>query len=71
MKIFKPIPSQFQPRVSIDATIAVLANDGDPAPDKVDVEIVEMYEDDGWKAWQDSAFVEEFTNSALQTIPGR
>jgi len=71
MKVFNPIKRQFAPRVSVDATISLPANEHEATPTKVDTEVVEMYEDDGWKEWQDSVFVEEFTNDAIQTVPGK
>ena len=71
MKVFKAINRQFTPRVSVDATISLPANENEAPPTKVDAEVVEMYEDDGWKAWQDSVFVDEFTNDAMQTVPGK
>ena len=70
MKVFKPISRKFIPRVSVDATLSRPANDYESPPSKADVAVVEMYDEDGWKEWQDSVFVNEFTNEALDTVPG-
>jgi len=71
MKVFKPISRQFTPRVAADATLSLPANENEAQPTEVDTHVVEMYDDDGWKEWQDSVFVDEFTNEAIQTVPGK
>lgn len=70
MEIYKPIKRVFVPRTRQGATIALPAASGDLPPTGVDAEIVEFQGDDGWQQWQDSVMVEEFTNDALQTVPG-
>lgn len=71
MKVFKPISRKFAPRVATDATLSLPADEDESIPAKVDVAVVEMYDEDGWKEWQDSVFVNEFTDEALDTVPGK
>lgn len=70
MDVFKPIKRTFVPRSKAPATLALPANENEPPPDAPDVEVTEMQGEDGWQEWQDSVMVDEFTNDALQTIPG-
>lgn len=70
MDVYKPIKRQFVPRKKTVATLA-LPEEGKPVePGSVDAEVVELQGDDGWQQWQDSVFVDEFTNEATQTVPG-
>ena len=53
----------------MSATLAMPANEHEKPAVQADTRVVEMYEDDGWKEWQDSVVVYEFTNDALDTVP--
>ena len=70
MDVYKPIKRQFVPRNKTTATLALPADEKEAAPTEVDAEVVELQGDDGWQQWQDSVFVDEFTNEAAKTIPG-
>lgn len=70
MDVYKPIKRVFVPRAKKEATLALPADDNALPPTQVDAEVTELQGDDGWQQWQDSVMVEEFTNDALQTLPG-
>lgn len=71
MKVFKPLQRQYVPRKAADATLTIPQNEHEKTSLKADTKVVEMYEDDGWKEWQDSVVVYEFTNESIETIPGK
>lgn len=70
MQVYKPLQRTFVPRKKVESTLALPENEQQPAPTEVDAEVVELHGDDGWHEWQDSVLVDEFTNEALQTVPG-
>ncbi len=70
MDVFKPPKRAYVPRKKAPATLAVSDNPEDPAPTQPDAEVVEMQGEDGWLQWQDSVFVQEYSDEALQTVPG-
>ncbi len=69
MEVFKPITRKFVAKKAA-TTLVLPSDDKDAPPPFVDSEVVEFQGDDGWKQWQDSVFVEEFTDEAMQTVPG-
>lgn len=70
MDVFKPPKRTFVPRKTEPATLTVPADPDEPGPSGPDSEVVELQGDDGWMQWQDSVFVQEYSDEALQTVPG-
>jgi len=71
MNIFSPIKRQFVPRRKVDVTLTMLERAHDQTSPKADTEVIEMHGDDAWQEWQDSVFVVEFTDEAMNTVPGK
>ncbi len=70
MDDFKPPKRAYVPRKESHATLAGPDKPEDPAPTRPATEVVEMQGEDGWLQWQDSVFVQEYSDEALQTVPG-
>lgn len=71
MDVFKPLKRKLILRHKVEVTLSLPADGNASRASPSDVEVVEMHDDDAWQEWQDSVFVEEFTNGAMQTVPGR